>query len=138
MPTSKAKPEVVRFRRVALQRRDEAQFLLANHYTNASTYLAGYAIECMLKALILKNTPPKHQRTVVESFRGKSGHNFETLKHLLAQRGILYSKEISAALGRVAHWTTDLRYEARKLQQQEAADFMKATLQIVSWAEGQL
>lgn len=136
--SSKAKPEVVRFRRVARQRRDEARFLLANDYTNASTYLAGYAVECMLKALILKNTPVKFHKAVVESFRGKGGHNFETLKHLLTQRGVVFPKVISAALGRVAHWTTDLRYEPRKLRYTEADDFMKATEQIVRWAEGRL
>ena len=53
MPSHQPK-EVRRFHRAAARRFEEAQFLLTRgNYTTAAVYLAGYAVECMLKALIL-------------------------------------------------------------------------------------
>lgn len=50
LPTSK-EPRL--FYRAAIRRFEEAQFLLEKgSYTTASVYLAGYAIECMFKALM--------------------------------------------------------------------------------------
>jgi HEPN domain-containing protein len=49
--------EPQRFFRAAQQWLAEAQFLLQNDYTTAAVYLAGYAVECMLKALILASEP---------------------------------------------------------------------------------
>ena len=57
-----------RFLRTAQQRLQEAQFLLQNDYATASVYLAGYAIECMLKVLILASEPQAHHPKTMNVF----------------------------------------------------------------------
>jgi len=42
---------------VAKQRFDDALLLLEMGRTTAAVYLAGYSVECMLKALILSAVP---------------------------------------------------------------------------------
>jgi hypothetical protein len=50
--------EARRFFRAAGARYSEAFFLLENSgFTTAAVYLAGYAVECMLKALVLSHEP---------------------------------------------------------------------------------
>ena len=45
-----------RFYRAAGQRLDDAAYLLDGARTTACVYLAGYCVECMLKALIVVQT----------------------------------------------------------------------------------
>ncbi len=73
-------PEVQRFRRVALQRFGEAQFLIEGGYNTGAIYLAGYAVECALKALLLAAVPARSRKKVLASFRGNNGHSFEWIK----------------------------------------------------------
>jgi hypothetical protein len=49
LPTAK---EAQPFYQSALQRFEDAQYLLDGERTTAAIYLAGYSVECMLKALI--------------------------------------------------------------------------------------
>jgi len=51
-------PEARLFYQAAKQRFEDALFLLAGRRT-AAVYLAGYAVECMLKTLILSRAPDK-------------------------------------------------------------------------------
>lgn len=52
-------PARIDFFKVALQRFEEAQILLKNKKNVGAMYLAGYTVECMLKPLLLRPTPPK-------------------------------------------------------------------------------
>lgn len=81
--------EVRRFLITALQRFGEAEFLLENHYTTASVYLAGYSVECMLKALILSSEVSSRHPATLESFRGAKAHHFEWLKEELSRRKVI-------------------------------------------------
>src|SRR5438876_700259 len=78
--------EIRRFLRAAEARLEEAQFLLANQYTTAAVYLAGYAVECAFKALILSSEPASRHVATVLSFRGAKAHDFEWLRKQLARR----------------------------------------------------
>ena len=49
-------------RELALLRLKEAQVLLANGCWSGAYYLAGYAVECALKACIAKGTEPRVSR----------------------------------------------------------------------------
>lgn len=64
-----------RFHRVAFQRLEEAEVLFEAGYYNGSVYLAGYAVECMLKALILNSTPEKEHDSIEAEFRGQRAHH---------------------------------------------------------------
>jgi hypothetical protein len=67
------------FYRVAQQRLEDAQVLLGGERTTGAVYLAGYAVECALKALLLSSLAPGARQTMVASFRGAKAHDFEWL-----------------------------------------------------------
>ncbi len=45
--------EAVRFKRVAFQRFEDAEILLANDRTTGAAYMVGYSVECAFKSLLL-------------------------------------------------------------------------------------
>ena len=61
--------------RCAVNRYDEAKVLFRADYTTGAVYLAGYGIECILKALVLANTPKNELSAILKSFRGPRGTN---------------------------------------------------------------
>jgi HEPN domain-containing protein len=123
---------------VARLRLDEAEFLLTNGYTTVAAYLAGYAVECALKALLLSREPASRQAAVVKSFRGTRAHDFEWLRHRLLQKGVPLPLDVALPLARVAWWTTDLRYSAKAIGLQTAKPFLEAVKRVVQFAEGRL
>lgn len=66
---NEAKP----FYRAAIHRFGEAQFLLEGGRRTGAVYLAGYGVECMLKALILSVLSPGKRGDMVATFRGQRG-----------------------------------------------------------------
>ena len=66
-----------RFYRTAKQRFDDALLLLEMGRTTAAVYLAGYSVECMLKALILSAIPQAQEEEVLRMFRGARAHDYE-------------------------------------------------------------
>jgi HEPN domain-containing protein len=53
LPNSKAARQ---FWRSSKQRFDDAELLLKAGHTTGAVYLAGYGVECMLKALLVNST----------------------------------------------------------------------------------
>ncbi len=148
--------EVRRFDRVATQRLEDARFLLG-HRNTAAIYLAGYAVECTLKALWLsriagaksaraKRGPRGSSRAtkgkaklveVMEMFRGKKGHSLEWLKkRYLDEGGDPFPASISQAFSRVNSWDTDLRYNPGTSTMKEASRFLLAVENFMDWARG--
>jgi len=71
-----------------LQRLTTAEFLLANHYNLDAKYLAGYTVECTLKALILELTPVAERAEMFKKIRsGKQMHEPEILGSILKDLG---------------------------------------------------
>ena len=68
---------------------DDARFLLEKgQRTNAAVYLAGYSVECILKALLIDSLPNKKQEGIISEFRKQGhGHNFDWLKHEYRKAG---------------------------------------------------
>ena len=64
--TTPSAPDARLFFRFALQRHDDAQVLLRYDHTTGAVYLAGYGVECILKALILSGVPRKERDGQVE------------------------------------------------------------------------
>jgi HEPN domain-containing protein len=128
-----------RFYRAAEHRFEEAQFLFEQGgYTTAAVYLAGYAVECMLKALILTRDPKTQHRATLATFRGQAAHDFEWLRAQLAQRSVHLAKPVSRALIEVTGWTTSLRYDPSTMRRRDAEAFLKAADAVVLWVKGRI
>lgn len=122
------------FQRVADQRLTAAGYLL-EHFPVDAVYLAGYAVECAMKALVLRWTPRREFDAMLDRLTqvGAKGHDFEYLKGILKEqrRGRTKTdREILAALAShlkaVASWSTDLRYQVGTLDPKEAEKFFEA------------
>jgi len=127
------------FYQAAKQRYDDARYLLHGDRTTAAVYLAGYAVECMLQALILSRTPQRQQPRVVKTFRGSRAHDFGWLVKAYRDRGGLRpSAGVPRLLSRVSSWTTDIRYRSGAVKESDAIFFLQATDEILRWADGRL
>lgn len=123
--------------KAAKQRLTTAAFLRDNGYNPDAMYLAGYAIECSLKALILEVASEDERQLVYEAIsRGRSMHNPEILAGVLTDRGRPIPADIRRRFRRF-DWTTDLRYESGRRDTGELRGFIKTAGLIVEWVEGQ-
>lgn len=137
--TVPASREARRFYRCAEQRFSEGQVLLRAGYTTGAVYLAGYGVECMLKALILASTPLNETNDVLRTFRGAKAHDYGSLKERYRTRtGFSISREINEAFTLIQWWSTELRYSPTAVKDQDAMTFMEAAGTVMAWANGRL
>jgi HEPN domain-containing protein len=130
-------PLVNKLLRAAVQRLSEAEYLLKDaNVCSGAIYLAGYAVEMSLKALIVAHTPiGAREGTVQECCKGTRGHDYDYLKGLLKQRNCVPPLDVMLALARVAMmWSTDLRYEPGRGKIAEARSFVNSAKKVLGWA----
>jgi HEPN domain-containing protein len=133
--------EARRFYHVAFQRLEDARLLLSKlQRAPAAIYLAGYAVECILKSLILSSTPvSKHRAVLAEEFRGARAHSIVWLRERLRETGAAsFPPEISRDLTFVSTWSVDLRYTPGIGDPEDAEQFVQAVERIVKFADGRL
>jgi hypothetical protein len=127
------------FRSAAIARLEEAEYLRTGSKTVGAVYLAGYAVECMLKALILAALPEHRQPGMIDQFRGSRAHDFDWLQETYwAGGGAAPPRSVVAAFAAVDVWGTELRYNPRVKYSGNADDFFAAVADIVAWVEGRL
>jgi hypothetical protein len=132
-------PEARLFYRCAFQRFDDAQVLLRADHTTGAVYLAGYAVECILKALVLMTIPLAGRPAMFQTFRGQRAHDFEWLRTQYYQNGgPRFPREINESFTLVNVWSTDLRYVAGSLRDEESEGFLAAAANIMRLADGRL
>lgn len=129
------------FQRAAKRRLAAAEFLLSkgkNQHNLDAVYLAGYAVECSLKALILHMTPAADKSETLKKITvGKKMHSPEILGELLKTLGSAVPAELAKRL-RLSGWSTDLRYKAERRSAGESRGFLKVVRKTYDWVEGQL
>jgi hypothetical protein len=118
---------------------DDAELFLEAGRTTGAVYLAGYTVECILKALILASVASRRRRILLRLLVGSRAHDIEWPGALYRQhaRGTV-PISITRHLARVAAWSTDLRYATGILKRQDADDFMRSLVAITSWAEARM
>lgn len=127
------------FYRCALLRYEEARVLLREGHATGAVYLAGYGVECILKALILETVPASKRKVVYLTFRGNHAHSFEWLRTLyIVNGGVQFSKETVRHFRLVSDWDTNMRYSPRTTRAREAKAFIEATTSIIKWAQGRM
>lgn len=131
--------EARHFYNCALQRFEDAQILLRWERTTAAVYLAGYGIECILKAMVLSAVPQTKTAAELHFFRGHRAHDYEWLrKKYYEHRGPHFPREINVHFTLVSDWSTDLRYRPGKMSMGDAEDFLSAARTIIEFAKGRL
>ena len=131
--------EARRYYRAAKQRSDEANLLLEAGRTTGAVYLAGYTVECFLKALILASVSAKRRTEILAEFRGSRAHNLEWLGAVYRhETGAVVPRTVTRHLARVASWSTDLRYTTVILRRRDAEEFMESVTAVADWADGRM
>jgi HEPN domain-containing protein len=132
-------PEARVYYRAAKQRYEDAQLLLAGARRTGAVYLAGYTVECFMKAILLASVAGVLRKHLLGEFRGNRAHNIEWLGDLYRRHvGITIPAKIAQHLSRVASWSTDMRYATGILSQREADEFFESVHIISAWVEGRL
>ena len=120
------------WRDVARERASDADALLSRRQRSAgSVYLAGYAIECSLKAFLQRRGMPFPTA-------GGAGHD---LRGLWLQSGFRLG-DLSDASGAktffIKDWSTDLRYEVAPSLPCSAPELVGGARQLSGWIQTQI
>jgi hypothetical protein len=125
--------------RAAKQRYDDAELLLEAGRTTGAVYLAGYTVECFLKALVLASVAPGLRKELLTQFRGSRAHDVEWLGALYRRHvGTAVPRGVTRHLSRVASWSTDLRYATGVLKRRDADEFLESVVAVAVWADGRM
>lgn len=123
----------------AKQRFEDARFLLEAERTTGAIYLAGYCVECMLKAMILSILPAGRRIEMLGSFRGSRAHDYDWLRsRYLTSGGPQFTKAIARAFSFVNTWAVEVRYKAGTSKYGDAKTFLDSTEEIMTWADGRM
>ena len=107
--------------------------------TTAAVYLAGYSVECILKALILAVVPRAQEADILGMFRGARAHNYDWLLRLYAERGSArLPPDLAPHFARVNTWSTDMRYSPGAIGLRDAKAFLDSSVRMLTWADGRL
>ena len=132
------------YRKVAQHRLHDAQELLEaptlsvkvgnpeTRHQRGAMYLAGYAVECILKAYIIsRNSPSRTLAEVAPDLVTNVGHNLDRLLLRAGLEGSLGERLRDWQLCRT--WTPEWRYEPGIPSRGEAKNFVDAACRIHSW-----
>ena len=118
---------------------EDGQFLFEGRRNTGAVYLAGYAVECMLKAMILSALPARKRKMMLDSFRGQQAHDYEWLKAKYREcQGLTVPREVERDFILVNSWGTELRYKSGNVHQKQCERFLLAVERVVAWGEGRL
>ena len=125
------------FRRAAEQRLVDAQFLREAGRSTGAVYLAGYCVECVLKALILAVVPAGREADVLRTFRGGAAHAYD--HHQYQQEGgAPVPADVLRHFVRVNTWAVDMRYRPGTIEESEVRLFFESVTEVIRWADGRL
>ena len=125
--------------RAARQRYADAQWLLSGDRTTGAVYLAGYTVECFMKALVLAGASPVLRKQLLGEFHGSRAHNIEWLAKLYRRHiGLVIPIRITQKISRIATWSTDLRYATGAINELDAREFFESVDAVSSWADGRM
>lgn len=126
------------FRTLAELRAEEARLLLRNRRPLGAYYLAGYSVECALKACIAKQRkryefPPK-RRSVEKMY----SHDLDILIDVAGlkselQQEIERNSEFAENWNTVKDWTSDSRYETSGLNGKELYNAVVGPNGVLPW-----
>jgi len=129
-----------RYLRAALRRLDDAILIL--HQLDrpaAATYLAGYSVECALKAMMLDRTSKQKQSDMALKLKKHYRHNLITLSEDVRRKGqppLSISQKLSLVCE--SEWSPEQRYDPGPGDRKDAEVFLDAVTLVVQWVERSL
>ncbi len=127
-----------RFYRCANRRGIEAGILFEADQPTGAIYMAGYVVECMLKALIIESRPDRFRGDLLEQLK-RIGHNITRLLDIYYQSGGSRPPVVVLkAFTLVGEWSSEMRYDPRESPPSDAEKFLKAVAQINQWIDGRI
>ena len=137
--SAKRSKHVRRFLTAADARLADAVFLREARRSLAAVYLAGYAVEFVLKALVLGQLSEHQQLPMIARFRGAVAHDYHWLLGIYRENGGAATPvEVTRALTRLDSWGTELRYNPRTAYPGDIALFFEAVETVVGWGKRRL
>ena len=125
------------FYRSAKQRLEDALILDQHSRGTGAVYLAGYGVECILKALILDSLTARGRAQMLKDFRGQRAHNFDWLRmEYVRGGGPPFPRQVNESFLLVTDWSTDIRYMSGVRDPDDVSTFSAATEAIIAWANG--
>ena len=117
---------------VARQRAmDTAAMLPARKQSVGPVYMAGYAVECALKAFL-------DRKSIRRPRMGPEGHNLRGLWKASGFRlGDLNDRQGFKSFY-LEFWSTDLRYDSRLDSELETADLVAGARQLTGWIQNRI
>jgi len=110
---------------------DEAKLILEEaDLAAAAIYLTGYAVECILKSLLLASTPARTRKRMLSTLKDDFGHNLRRLRAGLVQRGIVPHREVARELIFVSSGLRTCGTSPEPGDRREAERFLKAATTI--------
>ena len=129
----------LKYYRVAKQRLNEAELILSKaELPAAAIYIAGYAVECILKALLLIQTPAGKRTGMLKSLKDDFGHDLYGLYEGAQGRGANPPPGVSRELSYVSSWSPEQRYTPGPGNPKDAQRFIKSASVILDWADGKM
>lgn len=99
--------------------------------STASPYLAGYCVECALKAYL-------NRRGIRFPEHGKEGHNLRRFWHRAGFRKSDLKNPTGAKSYFIESWDTSLRYETAINSDLDAGELVKGAKQLTRWLSTQI
>jgi HEPN domain-containing protein len=116
------------------QRLRDAQALFEQRRWVGCIYLAGIAVECVLKYAVCVKEEAVYLAESSPDLLGARGHD---LRELLDRSGLRFAtteREMAQRFGQLAAWGVHVRYESRDGTRQEAERYLTATREFCHWA----
>lgn len=119
-------------------------------HLSGAVYLAGYGVECVLKAYIITHNPP-HQRlsevrdvllnsgALTKDICGSDGHNLGVLLNVTDLEGAFDLRpELKKYWAIARKWTSTLRYNDYVPKREDAAAFVASCRALYQWVNSRL
>lgn len=125
----------------------DAQALRSSGRADGSAYLAGYVVECALKALWLheRGVPASGQKPAWKA--GKSGHEISELQNDIASLAVVASAKIARYVGpalrslpsaQIAAWNPTIRYRSPSMTLADATAWVTEAQSVYDETIGQM
>lgn len=130
------------------QRLADAKVLLNASRWRGAMYMAGYAVECLLKTRLMHIYDCKNLRELEDLLRERSilpgnrtvfTHQLEDLLRLTpGYNRLMRNHEMLPLFNKVNQWTPNWRYTSKSTNRREATEFMTSIESFMQWIDNNL